>query len=256
MNVNPIGLDLPVRGIYKIKSSLYRPLTTLRRCVNSVGRRARQPQGCNGGSIARPFYRCGKYFLGIVERKVMKPRLLIRALCAGGMLLALTGGASFFSIEVVGATTTITTVATSNARFGTLFSVTMVGISCTVTGAATHQCEITKQGSIADTLTALISGKLLITVSGAGPTIHKVSIKAINVVIKSKGTNAGVNGCKLLTFPRIVFSGTTNTKWTATTASLSAVTVTDTSSVGECTTRTLLQSDITGHSLGSTLTFS
>jgi hypothetical protein len=186
----------------------------------------------------------------------MKPRLLIRALCAGGMLLALTGGASFFSIEVVGATTTITTVATSNARFGTLFSVTMVGISCTVTGIATHQCEITKQGSIADTLTALISGIMLLTVSAAGPTIHKVSIKTINVIIKGKGSNVGVNGCKLLTFGRIVYTKTTGLKWTSTTHSLSGVTLSDTSSVGTCATRTTLESDISGHKLDSTLTFS
>ena len=197
----------------------------------------------------------------------MKPRLLIRAACVGAALLVPAGGLTVLGAGVASAGTTIQ-VTGKTATLGSLGKITLDGIIlCTLPSPGTCQSPIvtpahktvdTAQLAITKTGikigTALVTGEGLITWS-TGPIFNKVQIKSLNVVIKT-ATTSGFDGCKLLTFPTVAYSKTTNTQWGVTTLSLSSVVITDTSAHGTCATSSLLHTNINGSKLKSKILLS
>jgi hypothetical protein len=184
----------------------------------------------------------------------MKRRLLFQVLCVGAALLVPAGGLAVLGIGTAGASTA-TLVATSKVKLAPIGTMTMVGLTLFTKTAAvgTKQINITSQFPIVGagtTLVTLVDAKLLVTIkTTAGvKSIRQVDIKSgASVAIKG----GGYTGCRVSTLPAISYGKTTALKWTATNVTLSGVSVT-----GTCTTKSVLESDIAGHKISSTLTFS
>lgn len=218
---------------------------------------------------ARPLFTdaANPQYRGHRKEDTMKSRLLIRAVCVGAALLVPAGGLTVLGAGVASAGTTIQSTGTT-ATFGALGKVPLADIIlCTLPSPGTcqspivtpthktiktAQLKITKTGTKIGT--ALITGKALITWS-TGPIFNKVEIKTLNVVIKAAVTT-GFDGCKLLTFPTVIYSKTSNTKWDATTVSLSSVVITDTSAHGSCSKSSTLHTELSGSKLKSKLVLS
>jgi hypothetical protein len=197
--------------------------------------------------------------LGVIEREViMKSRLFFRTLCVGAALLVPAGGLTVLGVGTAGASTTIHTVATSNAKLGSLGTMTLITITCHTPVIGTNQCTAAGQFKLtAGHITVLLTGKLLVTIITTAGTkkIHKMAFKsgATGLLKKTAATTAKFTGCTVASLPAITYAATggTGLKWAATNVTLSGTTIT-----GTCTTKTFLQmTDINGHKISSTLTF-
>jgi hypothetical protein len=173
----------------------------------------------------------------------------------GAALLVPVGGLAIIGVGTSGATTkSVTTVATSVAKLGTVGTITLTGISCTGAETVTFQCRgatvtiqvpIKKGGMKVGT--ALIQGtKWLITISSSG-SVSAFSIKASQVMIKS-ATVPGINGCTIL-LPKITFTLSSGI-WILRTKATTTVSV-----KGSCATKTVIQNEITGSKINSTVTY-
>jgi hypothetical protein len=187
----------------------------------------------------------------------MKSRLLIRAFCVGAALLVPAGGLTVLGIGTAGATTS-SLVTTSNAKLGSLGTMTMAGTALfTVTRHGTIQVTIAKTFALTTGhINVKLTASLLVTVvtTSGTKTLSKVGFKAggKGLLTKTATTTAKFTGCTIGTLPAVTYARTTALKWTATNVTLAGVTVT-----GTCTTKTFLKNtDIAGHKLASTLTFS
>ena len=167
------------------------------------------------------------------------------------------GGLTVLAAGTAGATQT--TVATSNAKLGTLGTMTLIGMTCNTTTVGTQTCslatantsgqyKITKGGT---KFTALLAGTLIIKVHAA-LTITSAKISSgWNFTIKG-GT---FPGCKITVAKVITFAGSakvlTTTTITITTANITGA------GTGTCTSAkiTTVKGQITGAKLKSTITF-
>ena len=175
------------------------------------------------------------------------------------MLIAV-GGPTVLGTGTAGANTDIQTVTPSFAKLGTIGTMTMKTISCTITIAVgTHQCPtISKQLGIkragTKVATALFTAKLLLTIATSSGTksFKKGRIDTANVTIKSTATT-GINNCKILALPTLIYSKTASLKLISNTNSLAGVSVTG--CAGGSSVDAQLASELTGSELSSTITF-
>jgi hypothetical protein len=185
----------------------------------------------------------------------MKSRPLFRALCVGAALLVPAGGLAVLGIGTAGAST-VSLVATSQMKIGSLGTMTIAGIALfTSTSTGTIQRTETSQsliiGSLIQNLKMLTILVMVKTTSGSKK-IQDVAFRSGGSIgIVGTGATVKYNGCSITTLPAITYAKTTALKWTTTNVTLSGVKVT-----GSCTTKSVLTSDISGHKLSSTLTFS
>ena len=172
----------------------------------------------------------------------------------GAALLVPAGGLTVLGVGTVGATTS-SLVTTSTATLGSLGSMTMSGIALfPTTSTGTIQKNLTTQLlPIGSKLKIKLTASLLIKVATTPKKITAVSIKVSAHGLLTTGVSPTTvfNGCSVTGLPKITYSKTSALVWKATTVSLSSVTV-----GGSCTTKTMLTSDIHGHTLASKLTFS
>jgi hypothetical protein len=164
--------------------------------------------------------------------------------CVGAALLVPAGGLAMFGVGTAGATTSFNTVSPSTAKLGTLGTITVVGISCSGTGTfqctGTHQAAINRTGVKQGTALIPLTKWLVNITPGPPKTVKGIVIKASQVAIKST-VKPGINGCTIL-LPKItLIKGTPATLWFAHTISTTTVLV-----KGTCTTKSLIQTEISG----------
>jgi hypothetical protein len=164
------------------------------------------------------------------------------------------GGLAVLGAGTAGAATT-GLVSVSKVKIGTFANVTLVGTTLfKTTAVGTQQIKITKVTTQGGGISAQFKGTLLVTIvtTSGTKTIHKVKIKSGDSILITGTTSGGFKGC-VINLPPIIYSSTPpHLKWSATTISLSGVTITG----SPCTAGSTLGGFISGHELDSTLTFS
>jgi hypothetical protein len=185
----------------------------------------------------------------------MKSRSILRSLCIGAALLVPAGGLAVLGAGTAGATTT-TLVSVSKVKIGGFVNATLIGTTLfKTTAVGTQQFKITNVTTQGGGISARFAGTLLVTIMTTSGTksIHKVKIKTGDSILITGSTSGGFKGC-VINLPPIIYSSTSHhpLKWSATTISLSGVTITG----SPCTTGSDLASFIRGHVLDSTMTFS
>jgi hypothetical protein len=199
------------------------------------------------GSIVPLLIRAACPFLGAIERKAMKPRLLIRALCVGAALLVPAGGLAVMGVGTASATTVDIT---GQIKLGTLGSMLLtkscvsIATQCTLGGTS---YKIKKTGASTNLHVTLSTAKLLITGGDTAPT-------AMSVKAGWKGTIAATgglpgNGCVISGGPKITFT-ISGHKGTVATVSLSGTSVSGCPSA----TITLITTDLHTSKLSGTIT--
>jgi hypothetical protein len=165
------------------------------------------------------------------------------------------GGLAVLGAGTAGATT-VGLVSVSNVKVASLFTLTMVGRTLfNTTAVGTQRIAITTTFTQGGGITARLTGTLSVTVATTGGTksIQKLKIRDHASLLITGPTSEGLKGCDIVDLPPVGYSSTSALKWSATTISLSGVSITGPTS---CTGRTALADAISGHKINSTLTFS